>query len=96
VARTSRPGITLSESAVRGKADCAANGSILVLDDGVRAVSASGGFRVPFALVILVFDGFRVAGDFLLLGSARRNRLFMAASHSLYSLYVNTQGAPDG
>ena len=26
-------------------------------------------------------------------GGARRNRLFMAASHSLYSLYVNTQGA---
>jgi gluconolactonase len=27
-------------------------------------------------------------------GGIRRNRLFMAASHSLYSLYVNTQGAP--
>ena len=26
-------------------------------------------------------------------GGARRNRLFMAASHSLYALYVNTQGA---
>ena len=26
-------------------------------------------------------------------GTAKRNRLFMAASHSLYSLYVNTQGA---
>ena len=43
------------------------DGSILVLDDGVRAVSAAGGFRVPLALVILVLDGFRVAGDFLLL-----------------------------
>jgi len=29
-------------------------------------------------------------------GTAKRNRLFMAASHSLYSLYVNTQGAPGG
>jgi gluconolactonase len=30
----------------------------------------------------------------LCFGGARRNRLFM--SHSLYSLYVNTQGAPGG
>jgi gluconolactonase len=29
-------------------------------------------------------------------GGHRRNRLFMAASRSLYSLYVNTQGAPGG
>ena len=29
-------------------------------------------------------------------GGAKRNRLFMAASKSLYSLYVNTQGAPGG
>jgi gluconolactonase len=29
-------------------------------------------------------------------GGVKRNRLFMAASHSLYSLYVNTQGAPGG
>jgi gluconolactonase len=26
-------------------------------------------------------------------GGRNRNRLFMAASHSLYALYVNTQGA---
>ena len=26
-------------------------------------------------------------------GGAKRNRLFMAAGHSLYSLYVQTQGA---
>jgi gluconolactonase len=32
----------------------------------------------------------------LCFGGARRNRLFMAASHSLYSLYVNTQGALGG
>jgi gluconolactonase len=30
----------------------------------------------------------------LCFGSIRRNRLFMCASTSLYSLYVNTQGAP--
>src|SRR4029077_5008711 len=29
-------------------------------------------------------------------GGVKRNRLFIAASHSLYSLYVNTQGAPGG
>jgi gluconolactonase len=28
-------------------------------------------------------------------GGPKRNRLFMAASHSIYSLYVNTQGAPE-
>jgi gluconolactonase len=29
-------------------------------------------------------------------GGRRRNRLFMAASQSVYALYVNTQGAPGG
>ena len=29
-------------------------------------------------------------------GGLARNRLFMAASHSLYSLYVNTQGVAGG
>jgi len=29
-------------------------------------------------------------------GGVKRNRLFMAAAHSLYALYVNTQGAPGG
>ncbi|MBV8372891.1 MAG: SMP-30/gluconolactonase/LRE family protein [Candidatus Eremiobacteraeota bacterium] len=29
-------------------------------------------------------------------GGRYRNRLLMAASHSLYALYVNTQGAPGG
>lgn len=32
----------------------------------------------------------------LCFGGAMRNRLFMAASQSLYALYVNTQGAPGG
>ena len=29
-------------------------------------------------------------------GETKRNRLFMAASQSIYALYVNTQGAPGG
>jgi gluconolactonase len=29
-------------------------------------------------------------------GGLHRNRLFMAASHSIYALYVNTQGCPGG
>ena len=29
-------------------------------------------------------------------GGPKRNRLFMAASHSVYALYVNTQGALGG
>ena len=32
----------------------------------------------------------------LCFGGAKRDRLFMAASKSLYSLYVNTQGAAGG
>jgi gluconolactonase len=32
----------------------------------------------------------------LCFGGTHRNRLFMAGSQSLYSLYVNTQGAPGG
>ena len=32
----------------------------------------------------------------LCFGGANRNRLFMASSHSIYSLYVNTQGAIGG
>ena len=32
----------------------------------------------------------------LCFGGLKRNRLFMAASHSVYSLYVNTQGEPGG
>jgi len=32
----------------------------------------------------------------LCFGGVRRNRLFMASSHSLYALYVNTQGAVGG
>jgi gluconolactonase len=32
----------------------------------------------------------------LCFGGRARNRLFMAASQSIYSVFVNTQGAPGG
>jgi gluconolactonase len=32
----------------------------------------------------------------LCFGGPKRNRLFLAASQSLYSVYVNAQGAPGG
>jgi len=46
--------------------------SIFILDDDVWAILTAGGFRVPFPLVILVFDGFSVTGDFLFGGSHLR------------------------
>jgi gluconolactonase len=56
--------------------------------DGVRIFSPAG---EPIGHVALPE---RCAN--LCFGGLRRNRLFMAASKSLYSLYVNTQGAPGG
>jgi gluconolactonase len=32
----------------------------------------------------------------LCFGGTKRNRLFIAGSHSLYAVYVNTQGAEGG
>jgi gluconolactonase len=56
--------------------------------DGVRVFNPAGEpighIRLPERCANLCFGG------------RYRNRLFMAASHSLYSLYVNTQGAPGG
>ena len=53
--------------------------------DGVRVYAASGRaighVHLPERCANLCFGG------------RQRNRLFMAASHSLYALYVNTQGA---
>src|SRR6516165_2068352 len=46
--------------------------SVNVLDGGVWPVSATGGFRVPLALVIFVLDCFRVAWDLLFLGGRPR------------------------
>jgi gluconolactonase len=56
--------------------------------DGVRIFSAQG---EPIGHIALPE---RCAN--LCFGGQKRNRLFMAASHSLYSLYVNTQGAAGG
>jgi gluconolactonase len=56
--------------------------------DGVKVFDASGkaiGFTVlPERCANVCFGG------------VKRNRLFMAASHSVYSLYVNTQGVKGG
>ncbi len=56
--------------------------------DGVRVINAAG---TPIGRINLPE---RCAN--LAFGGRRRNRLFMTASHSLYSLYVNTQGVPNG
>jgi len=48
-------------------------GLTLVFDEGVRAIATAGSFCVPLALVILVLNGFRIAGDFLL-GGGRLGR----------------------
>ena len=54
-------------------------------------------------VVVFAPDGKRIAkivlperSANLCFGGVKRNRLFMAASHSVYALYVNTQGAPGG
>ena len=56
--------------------------------DGVRILNKDGApighIRLPERCANLCFGG------------RHRNRLFMTASKSLYSLYVNTQGVPGG
>jgi gluconolactonase len=56
--------------------------------DGVKVFNAAG---APIGFIDLPERCANVA-----FGGRHRNRLFMAAAHSLYSLYVNTQGAPGG
>jgi gluconolactonase len=56
--------------------------------DGVRVFSAEG---QPIGHIDLPE---RCAN--LCFGGRHRNRLFMAASHGLYALYVNTQGVAGG
>ena len=56
--------------------------------DGVRIFNPSG---APIGQILLPERCANVC-----FGGRRRNRLFMAASHSLYALYVNAQGAPGG
>jgi hypothetical protein len=42
--------------------------SIGVLDRDMRAIPTANGFTVPLAPIILVLDGFRITGKFLLCG----------------------------
>jgi gluconolactonase len=56
--------------------------------DGVRVFTAQG---EPLGHIALPERCANVC-----FGGTKRNRLFMAASHSLYSLYVNTQGVAGG
>ncbi len=56
--------------------------------DGVRVFNPAG---EPIGHIVLPE---RCAN--LCFGGRHRNRLFMTASHSLYALYVNAQGAPGG
>src|SRR5262249_26746165 len=53
--------------------------------DGVKVFNPDG---KPIGMISLP-----ERGAHLCFGGLRRTRLFMAASHSLYSLYVNVQGA---
>ena len=56
--------------------------------DGVRVFNPAG---KPIGQIVLPE---RCAN--LCFGGAKGNRLFMAATHSLYAVYVNTLGAPGG
>jgi gluconolactonase len=56
--------------------------------DGVRVFNAAG---APIGHIALPERCANVC-----FGGRHRNRLFMAAAHSLYALYVNAQGAPGG
>jgi len=49
-------------------ADSEDHSSVRVLDHGMRTVPTAHGFTVPFAPIILVLDGFRIARKFLLRG----------------------------
>jgi gluconolactonase len=70
--------------------------------DGNVWAAMSGGEGVD-GVQVLAADGTRI-GRILLpercanlcFGGVKRNRLFMAASQSIYSLYVETQGAVGG
>ena len=56
--------------------------------DGVKVFNAEG---KPIGFIALPERSANVC-----FGGPKRNRLFMAASHSVYSLYVNTQGVKGG
>ena len=57
--------------------------------DGVRMFNPAGRSRSATSAC-------RSAAANVCFGGPKRNRLFMAASHSIYALYVNTQGLKGG
>ena len=75
-------------SASTSTAICGAAGAWAAQHDGVKVFDSDG---KPIGFIALPE---RCAN--LCFGGPKRNRLFMAASHSLYSLYVNTQGVKGG
>jgi gluconolactonase len=72
--------------------------------DGNLWVSSNAGRNVGYSGVTVWTPDGKLIGRIRLpevcgnicFGGPKRNRLFMAASQSLYALYVNTQGAPGG
>ena len=83
--RAARPTASAATStAISGAAGAWATRSRTASRFSIPPASRSASSRCPSAAPIVCFGG------------VKRNRLFMAASHSLYSLYVNTQGAPGG
>ncbi len=85
-------GVACSTDGIRanvfGNLWCSSNAGPAIGYNGVTVVNPSGALigriRLPEACANLAFGG------------AKRNRLFMAASQSLYAVYVNTQGAAPG
>ena len=73
---------------VFGNLWCSSNAGLNVGYSGVTVLNAAGALigriRLPEVCANVAFGG------------PKRNRLFMAASQSLYALYVNTQGAAPG
>jgi gluconolactonase len=73
---------------VFGNLWCSSNAGLNVGYNGVTVLSPAGAIigriRLPEVCANVAFGG------------PKRNRLFMAASQSLYALYVNTQGAAPG
>jgi gluconolactonase len=97
-------------TAVKQFAELAVDG-VACRTDGVRAdvfgnlwCSSNAGLAVGYSGVLVLNPSGTLIGRIRLpetcanvaFGGAKRNRLFMAASQSLYAVYVNTQGAAPG
>ena len=75
--------------------------TIVPWSSGAGAGAAAGWAGEGYDGVHVFAPGGKLIGQILLpetcanlcFGGAKRNRLFMAASQSLYAVYVNTQGA---